>query len=310
MTAIVRGQQELSCYTSNLLTYLEAEDTSASNRLAEAIDLRVQLGETEELIFSHHERVDRDPGDRELGYRGAARWAQCVSGLRDEVEAQGRVLAVANTRFLPWAPGDAETPHWVLLTDRDSDRWHVVDRFSALFSTGEQHPHEQWITDEELRAALTPVCALARTARNRDAYALGERIAVPDEEHYRWLVKQPSAGASSPRVRVDINSTLGLVAERIVGSVSTLAAHVEDLWAAARHQRFQLNSFVHAGLIDGEVVRPAWDAWGELPRSLRFALDSARRSRPRPALLEKTLGHLAEVTHELHVSHPQLFPKG
>ena len=46
----------------------------------------------------------------------------------------GAVIAVANTRYLPWSPyhGKAGVPHWVLLRENRNGRWHLADDFTAL----------------------------------------------------------------------------------------------------------------------------------------------------------------------------------
>ncbi|RKT82196.1 hypothetical protein SAMN05421805_111112 [Saccharopolyspora antimicrobica] len=296
MTATMRGQAELSCYTASLAAYLAIEDPEVWWRLAEAVRLRVRPHDGG-LIFSHHARIDRG----ELAYDSAAQWAECATALRAELEAHGRVLAVANTGFLPWAPDSSgQAPHWVLLTGQSNGTWHVVDEFEALLPTGEQHPQDLWLTDAELRRIMTPVPAPSPSIRNRDAHALGEQVPLPPYEHYRWLIRTANTVGTQQEWPGDAASTLEVVAEHILrDGAESLAAHIEDMWAAARHHRFQLTSFVAAGLLTAEQAQPALDAWGELPRALRFALDSARRSRPRPGLVAKTFAQLTEVTREL-----------
>ncbi|MDA3647100.1 hypothetical protein LZ318_13440 [Saccharopolyspora indica] len=296
MTATLRGQAELSCYTASLAAYLAIEDPDVWWRLAEAVRLRVRPHDGG-LIFSHHARIDRG----ELIYDSAAQWAECAKALRAELDAHGRVLAVANTGHLPWAPDSSgQAPHWVLLTEEAGGSWHVVDEFEALLPTGEQHPQDRWLTDAELRRIMTPVHAPSPSVRNRDAHALGEQVPLPPYEHYRWLTRTAGTAAAQQDWPGDTASTLEEIAEHLLrDGAESLAAHIEDMWAAARHHRFQLTSFVTAGLLTAERAQPALDAWGELPRSLRFALDSARRSRPRPGLVAKTFAHLTEVTRDL-----------
>ncbi|MEV0704769.1 hypothetical protein AB0I53_43560 [Saccharopolyspora sp. NPDC050389] len=308
MTATVRGQAELSCYTANLAAYLAADEPEVWWRLAEAVRLRVRPHAGGGLIFSHHARIDRG----ELAYAGAAEWAECATALRDELTSRGRVLAVANTGYLPWAPGSSGggAPHWVLVTENADGAWHVVDEFAALLPTGEQHPQDVWLTDDELRRIMTPVHSPSEAVRNRDAHALGEQVSLPPYEHYRWLTRTATPVGASREWPGDTVSALDEIAENISGGTESLAAHIEDVWAAARHHRFQLTAFVSAGLLAAEQAQPALDAWGELPRSLRFALDSARRARPRPGLVTKTFAHLTEVTRELISQAPQAFWRG
>ncbi|WP_424186714.1 hypothetical protein ACOBQX_02485 [Actinokineospora sp. G85] len=308
---------ELSCYTANLVDYLAVEGADATGRLAGAIRLAVRTGPRDgamaaDLLFSQHERIDRDDPTRGLGYRGARDWAETESALLAELRSHGRVLAVANTARLPWAPtppGGA-APHWILLRDRTRHGWQVVDRFAALLPHGEQHAHEGALTDDQLRLAMTPVSSPPAAVRNRDALALGERTEVPDGAAYRWLRWEPATASVPDDGWVDHPvEALTLVADVLAGSERALAAHLDDVWAATRHHRFRLTVLADRGLVPAEPLGPVLDAFAELPRALRFALDSARRGRPRPSLVRKTFAHLIAATEALLADVPHALGK-
>jgi hypothetical protein len=275
----------LSCYTANLVEYLSGEDPGVPSRLAAAIRLAVRADEPGgALAFSHHARIDRGT----LGYRSAASWAD----TRAQLSAAGRALVVTDTAYVPWSPypPDAHGPHWILVLGGDGERWHVVDRFGALTMHGRQRPHEGWLTDEQLRRAMTPVPSASAAVTNRDAHALGERISLPPAAHYRWLARVPPV--SLPAVEwLEGVPALRRIATRLLASERALAEHVDDLWAAAVHQRFRL------ALVEG--ARPLVEAWTKLPRSLRFAVESARRGRPRPDLVTTAFDRVIAATEDL-----------
>jgi hypothetical protein len=274
----------LSCYTANLVEYLSYEDRSARSRLAAAIRLAVRVDEPGgALAFSHHARIDRG-----LGYRSAESWAD----TRAQLLAEDRALVVTDTAYVPWSPypPDAHGPHWILVL-RDGERWHVVDRFSALTMHGRQRPHEGWLTDDELRRAMTPMPSASAAVTNRDAHALGERISLPPATHYRWLTRVPAAPLPAAEW-LDGVPALRRIAARLLASERALAEHVDDLWAAAVHQRFRLELLGLAGEALGE-------AWTKLPRSLRFAVESARRGRPRPDLVTTAFDRVIAATEDL-----------
>jgi hypothetical protein len=274
----------LSCYTANLVEYLSCEDPSVRSRLAEAIRLAVRVDEPGgALAFSHHTRIDGG-----LGYRSAESWAE----TRARLSAEGRVLVVTDTAYVPWSPypPGAHGPHWILVR-RDGERWHVVDRFSALTMHGRQRPHEGWLTDEELRRAMTPMPPASAAVTNRDAHALGERISLPPPTHYRWLTRVPAAPLPAAEW-LDGVPALRRIAARLLAGERALAEHVDDLWAAAVHQQFRLELLGLAGEALGE-------AWTKLPRSLRFAVESARRGRPRPDLVTTAFDRVIAATEDL-----------
>ncbi|WP_165984148.1 hypothetical protein [Streptomyces sp. YIM 98790] len=310
MTASLTGHRatgpepaELSCYTTNLVDYLAPGIPDVRGRLAAAV--RLDAGtEGGELVLSQHGRIDQDRHGRMLRYRSAGSWPETRDALAGELARAGRVLVVANTGHLPWSPGlgRAYTPHWMQLLGRDADGWLVADRFAALTPLGRQRPWCGRLTSGQLRAALTPIPEPPAVIRNRDAHALGEKTELPPPAHYRWLGwtgPRPVPAAPAPGVPVDPVKTLLRIAERLAGDEAALAAHAEDLWAAGRHHRYRLETLVSRGLLGREETRPVSDAWLALPRSVRFAIDSARRGRPRPGLVNAAFRRLADTTGEL-----------
>ncbi len=291
----------LSCYTANLVEYLAHDDAQARWRLATAIRLAVWTDAPDgALVFSQHTRIDRDARGRELAYRGAGSWAQARAALADELAREGRVLAVADTAHLPWSPYpvDAHGPHWILLTGSDGDRWQVVDKFAALTMHGRQRPHTGQLTDDALRQAMTPIPRPPAGIAARDAHALGEPVELPPVTHYRWLAKTPVTARRPVDWSTDAVGTLRRIAERLTTDDAALADHVDDLWAAGVHQQFRLARFAERGLIDEGQARPVADAWTRLQRPLRFAVESARRGRPRPDLVATAFDRLVTATEQ------------
>lgn len=272
----------LSCYTTNLVDCLRPEQPDVDRRFAEAVALSVRVDRPDVVAFTHHA-----PVDPRLGYRSAGDWAGAAAGLREELADAGRVLAVANTRNLPWAPpSDEDVPHWVLVTDRADGRWLVVDGFEALLPHGEQRPYRGWFDDDALRELLAPLPPLRPEVHNRDVHALGVPVAVPEPGRYRWLSRRdvPPPLPLEGRWVTGTEAALRYLAEHVAGDPAALGRHAEDLWAASRHHQFK-----HAG--DPEAAA----AWAELPRAVRFAVQSAERGRPRPALVVRAFEEVIAV---------------
>ncbi|MEU3574636.1 hypothetical protein AB0E96_40455, partial [Kitasatospora sp. NPDC036755] len=195
MTALAACEPQLSCYTTNLVAYLEATDPGIRRRFGHAVRLAVRTDlPAGHAAFSHHERVDAGPDGRGLGYRGAPDWERARAGLLTELEAEGQVLVAGNTRYLPWSPaaGQADAPHWLLLRGRKGDRWLLADQFAALTPYGEQEPFLGWVGEEELARALTPVPEPPAEVAARDGLALGLAVPVPPAGQYRWLRRMPN----------------------------------------------------------------------------------------------------------------------
>ncbi|MFD7229229.1 hypothetical protein [Streptomyces sp. NPDC059881] len=294
---------ELSCYTAALVAYLEPELPDVGDRLARAIRLSVRTDHPSgRLAFSHHSRIDGEGTSGRLVYGGTAHWPEALAALRAEARRNGRVLAVANTRTVPWSPAYevSTAAHWVLLeaAPGQADAWQVTDRFAALLPEGEQHPHTGVIDDTALRALLTPLGTLAPQYTLRDVHALGTAVELPEPEHYRWLERHSSAPAAPPvgRWLHAQAESLAFLAARLGADPALLAAHADDLWAASRHQRHRLEFLARTGAVSRAAADAAAASWGELPRSLRFAVTSAERGRPRPGVVAKAFDDLIRTT--------------
>ncbi|WP_329066097.1 hypothetical protein [Streptomyces sp. NBC_01429] len=298
---------DVSCYTTNLLSYLTADVPEAGRRLARSVRLAVRTDlPPGELAFSHHARVDRTADNRELAYRGAADWSGARAGLRDALDRDGRVLAVAGTARLPWSPayGRADAPHWVLIHGCRAGRWLVADHFTALTPYGEHRPHLGRLDDAELAGALALAVDSPVEVVRRDRLALGSEVPLPSIGPYRWLARVPVAmGDSGPEPGP--GQWIHETARSLTHIRAVMAAHPdavgrfsEDLWAAARHHAYALAC---AGA-EGSAHTPhraASAAWAELPRALRFAAQSAERGRPRPGLAARALTQLISAESAL-----------
>ncbi|MFC7309294.1 hypothetical protein ACFQVC_34430 [Streptomyces monticola] len=302
---------DLSCYTTNLLAHLAPDVPDVRRRLAESVRLAVRLDLPDgELAFSHHPRVDRTPEGRELAYRSAPDWPAARTALLDRLGRDGRVLAVGSVRQLPWAPGygQADAPHWLLLREHRDGRWLVADHFTALTPHGEQEPYLGWLTDDELAAALTLAQDPPPEVARRDRLALGRQIPVPAGPH-RWLVRQPAtAAAADPGPGTwshELTASLRHVAAVFRSHPEALARYADDLWAAARHHTYRLAFAVTDGALHPERAAAATAAWGELPKTLRFAAQSAARGRPRPAVVDRSIDQLIAAQGALGPDAPQ-----
>jgi hypothetical protein len=235
-------------------------------------------------------------------YRGADDWPEARAALRTELERHGRVLAVGNTRYIPWSPsyGGGETPHWVLLSRYTDGEWTVTDDFAALTPHGGQDPYAGLLDGQELRRILSPPDAVTPEAANRDRYALGQEVRLPAVAGYRWLERtavERSAVAAEPAGAWvhGLVPALRFVANRVCSDGAVLARYADDLWTASRHQRYRLAADSAAGKADPEVVARAADSWAELPRAVRFAVASAERGRFRAGLVEKAFTRVLDT---------------
>ncbi|WP_420031812.1 hypothetical protein ACN2WE_02690 [Streptomyces sp. cg28] len=307
LTGAPTTMPDLSCYTTNLLAHVAPDIPDVRRRLAHGVRLAVRIDlPAGELAFSHHPRIDRTDDGRQLAHAGTRDWPTAREALHRALLRDRRVLAVANTRHLPWSPahGRADAPHWILLKDRRDDQWLVADHFSALTPHGTQSPYLGWIGDAELAAALAPWTRPPREVARRDILALGTESTVPPADHYRWLDWAPATdgGGSAPGTGtwlLDLDAALRHTSEVLRADPSAVARYVDDLWAAARHHTFKLDFDVADGTTDPVRAAAASAAWDELPRALRFAAQSTARGRPRPGAIERSVDQLLTALRAL-----------
>ncbi|MEV5716985.1 hypothetical protein AB0L41_24090 [Amycolatopsis mediterranei] len=277
----------LSCYTANL----DAYQPDAPDWIARTVRLAVRT-DSPRPEFSHHAvSLSALPDGGHLAYRWAATVEEALAGIEHELRRHGRVLVVVDSARLHWTPGGAHggghvAIRWLLLDDRSRERWHVVDRFAALLPEGEQRPHTGWITTAELAGALAVPARPSERQRTRDTYAFGFPVVVPPAGHPRWLVREdaPTPVAELPGSWAHGPAALEVLA-RWFGAGPGSADCYEDLWTAGRHHEHQLAWHAATGRLTEESAEEQAKAWRALVRSVRFALDSARRGRPRSSLI-------------------------
>ncbi|WP_410635129.1 hypothetical protein [Amycolatopsis sp. cmx-4-83] len=288
---------ELSCYTTNLVAYLEVDDPGVKTRLAHAVRLAVRSDSGPgDLVFSQHTRVD---DGAPLGYFGATGWEGAAAGFHAEIAQSGRVLTVADTFHLPWSPAYeiAHSPHWLLLLARRDGRWLVADHFRALTPLGEQEPFLGWLDDATLERALAPHAPWPAEIANRDRYALGTAAEPVHADRFRWLARttgETPADDPAPWTH-GLPETLERVSDVLTGDETAAARYGDDLWAASRHYTYHLEVLAANGDICAEAAAAAAVSWGELPKVVRFAAESAVRGRPRAGLLRRTFDDLLRV---------------
>ncbi|MGV9697107.1 hypothetical protein ACWDTR_15305 [Streptomyces sp. NPDC003470] len=284
----------LSCYSTALVEYLGG---AAAGRMASAVHLWVRTDDPDgALAFSHNDRIDGGA----LVHDHRPDWPSAREALAGVLAGEGQVIVSGNAFHLPWSPhhGVRVVPHWFLLRAHDAEGWLVADPFHALTPGGEQLPYAGVLDDDSLRRALTPVGHLEAAVRNRDVHALGEPVDAGPADAYRWLRRSTAPPVGPPRewpgtwLR-DPREVFGYLRERLTADGDLLERHVDDLWAASRHQLHRLGTRPDPDLAD---------AWTQLPKALRFAVDSARRGRPRSGVVERALDTLARLTTGPEVS--------
>lgn len=296
----------LSCYTANLGCYLAFEWAAAEARVAGSVRLAVRTDLPDgELAFSHHrQRLDLLPDGSALRY-AAATPAATLAAATAELDRHGRVLLVVDNARLPWSPSygsAAAAPHWLLVRGRQGDRWDVLDQFAGLLPGGEQAPYAGRLGTAELLAALRPAAPWSAAQHRRNALAFGLPVPVPSGA--TWLRRVPDADADVddlPDRWAGAGEALGFLTDHLLRHGGDAVPYLEDLWSAAGHHVFRYRWLARTATgADRERLDALRDAWRRLPSALRFAVDSARRGRPRPALVRRTLEELDRLEQELH----------
>ncbi|MFE9252446.1 hypothetical protein [Streptomyces sp. NPDC007088] len=317
----------LSCYTENLALLLAQRAPGTSDLLARSVRLAVQQDTGH---FSHHDRaLDNLPGGRRLAYRGAPDATTALSGIADELTQSGSVLVVADSGALPWLQGDADdhAPHLILVDGHESHSvtsaephegrtWHLMDAFSALFTTGSaQEPFAGSMNDAEFTALLRFPGGLSEIHRTRNALAFGFPVTPAPHETFQWLAEEPGTtqetlpGEPWLTDAAALEETARLLSAELPGEASR--GVLEDVWAASRHHLFRDAHLLRSAgdtltPADREIIDATTAKWRELPRMLRFAVNSARRGRPRPTLISGAFASLAEAeaaASPLHATH-------
>lgn len=296
----------LSCYTANLAAY----PPDGPAWIAETVRLAVRV-DSPRPEFSHHaESLAALPDGGHLAYRSAASVDEALAGIEDEQRRHGRVLVVVDSARLHWTPGSADddddadrhvATRWLLLDDRAAGRWHVLDRFAALLLEGEQHAHAGWIPTAELARALAVPEGQSERQRVRDTYAFGFPVEVPPVGRPRWLVRQagPAPAAVLPGSWAYGPDALDVLARWFVSGPGAADCY-EDLWTAGRHHEHLFAWRSATGRMDAELAAEAVESWRGLVRSVRFALDSARRGRPRYSLMAQAFQAVAASAALVH----------
>lgn len=290
----------LSCYTGSLAGYLAAE-VDARAELAGSVRLAVRTDLPDGVLaFSHHDRpLDQRPDGTRLRYAGTAEAAEALAGLAAEVREHGRAIAVADNAKLPWSPlagTGRSAPHWLLVGDHEPGKWHVSDSFAGLMDEGEQEPHTGWLTDVELLDAMTQAAPYTPVQAQRSIMAFGFPVAVP-EPGLHWLRREAddATTADLPGSWLTGNRpVLDFLFDLLERDGVALAPHLDDVWTATQHRVFAYRWLAEHTTETDELIEAA-QTWEKLPGALRFAVDSARRGRPRTSLVRTTIDTLLDL---------------
>ncbi len=293
----------LSCYTAGIAHYLDTEGVSGPDVVADSARLAVEPGRDDGLLaFSQHALpLDRLPNGDRLVPWGSSDPDEARALLADQVHRYGRALVVASTDRLPWsAAGDdgrgavSGAPHVLVVGGTDPTGWHVTDRFTGTLGNGQvQESVSGRVPDADLASVIRRPDRTDPVHHLRNQLAFGHPVPVPEPAPFLLLVRQPGPGPEPVPLGagwvVGTAATLRALAGQLDDPDTLLAqsAVVDDIWAAAVHHQARYRA---AG------TAAAADAWNDLPRALRFALDSTRRGRPRTSLVaDRLLGLAAAV---------------
>jgi hypothetical protein len=303
----------LSCYTANLAAYLEKCQAGAVGRIARSVRLAVRTTPRWPLAFSHHRVPLNDLSDgTRLGFRGAASYEEARAAIGTELEQQRQVLVVGRSDRLPWSASRTAAPHLVLLTGFSRNTWHVVDRFSGLFSDGEtQRPFTGALSDDEFEAMLAPVFAARTEHLLRNRYAFGHATSLPPAGTYQWLVREEAHQRRDGLDEISAMTWCTNTADSLdhLGTLLTQTPQTlrtprfaEDLWAAAQHHELRCHHLQSADTARSPLSALLSDAvpqWQRVPQVLQIAINSAIRGRPRPALVRNTFERLARTERDI-----------
>src|ERR1700760_1825204 len=316
----------LSCFTGAIAQVIWREGRDWLDTLGETIALRIRpAGEL--FAFSHHQPSLRGlfpvPPER----TGTDKVTEALDGIATQLRATGHVIVAGDAANLPWSTAfrQRHAPHWFVVDGRVDGGWHVTDPFRALDEHGKQRPWAGVIPDAAfpgtLRAAdLTPEQAL------REQYAFGDRGPEPPAARYQYFTAagRLGGGAARPAGGGDSAGGRGARAARGRGppgppevvdpadgwltgpaAVRALYQHfastdgpgafrqADDLWVVARHRELRHRALrQRLGSEDARVraAAVAASAWAQVPMTMRFAAESARRGRRRTSALLAALG--------------------
>ncbi|WP_436536177.1 hypothetical protein [Actinoplanes sp. HUAS TT8] len=300
-----------TCLTVNLVTYLGATEADPRGRVARSVRLAVRTDEPHGLLaFSHHRHSLGHLSDgRRLFYRTASDTATLARRLREQSGRDGSVLVVTYAGSMPWSLADAadSAPHLVRVVACDGDHWEVDDAFTALLPGGQQHPFRGRITTTELSRAMTAPNDLEPEQLLRLTHAFGDTTVVPDDHRFLWVAPEEADRQPQMPAPPSWNTGLTEVLAYLTDFFCALAEnpqrerHIDDLWAAAQHHIFRYTHLLDGhdlGDDDRESVEQALITWSNLPMSLHFAADSAKRGRPRPALVRTAFTAIADAERQ------------
>jgi len=338
--AVTVGADGLSCYTANLAAYLDRYPGDALDRIARSVRLAVRTDLPAGLLaFSHHdEPLNVVDGHSRLEYASAPEPDRALEAVTHELTDHGQVLVLANAATMAWSvTGSAPAPHFLLVDDRRPARtaepehglgqglglgqgqglglglgrgteWHVVDRFTALRPEGHQPPFTGWISTPALLRCLTPITPQPAVHRLRNEHAFGFPASLPPEGQHQWLARTGPPDMDHGQTRLpgrwltDIAEVLELL-EALWTTRPDPSRHLDDLWAAAQHRTFRYARLRQARAPTGlaaAALDEAAAAWRDLPMALHFANHSARRGRPRPAMVKATFARLRQAELAAH----------
>jgi hypothetical protein len=299
------GWRRLSCYTANLAAFLEKtwSTESASERIARTARLSIGPG-VESFAFSQHSETLFDLGrGRELRFEGADD-AEIVLALLHNHIRDGSILVLAHSAYMPWSviPRERNGPHLVLLDrfDELTGTWSVLDHFAARMPDGrKQEPFFGAVDDKAVLDMMSAGGTFSPIQEERNAMMSGIRVELPANQ-WRWLtcVDRPQPlGAPSDDWVTDFSAVWEIVVEAANLDLESgiEPEMLDDLWAAAQHQRHRCAFLLRQDFGDANLIRATESAWRNIPRTFRLATASALRGHYRPGLTVAAAERLVDV---------------